>query len=208
MLEVRDLSCLRGDRLLFADLDLAVLPGERVRLLGPNGVGKTTLLRCLCGLIEPEDGEIRWDGTPIRSEREDFHRQLLYIGHAAALNDLLTPLENLRFACRAGTDRVSEQACIDALERIGLGAQIDLPCRVLSQGQRRRVGLARLFLGAERRLWILDEPFNALDIAAVADLAATLDAHCAAGGMVVLTTHQDVVFKHPGRVADLAGHAC
>lgn len=208
MLEIRDLSCLRGDRLLFADLDLAVLPGERVRLLGPNGVGKTTLLRCLCGLIEPETGEIHWNGHPIDATREDFHRELLYLGHSAALNDLLTPLENLRFACRAGTDQVEEQACIEALERIGLGAQIDLPCRSLSQGQRRRVGLARLFLAGQRRLWVLDEPFNALDVAAVADLTSSLDTHCAAGGIVVLTTHQDVSFVHPGRIVDLAGHAC
>ncbi|MCB1900802.1 MAG: cytochrome c biogenesis heme-transporting ATPase CcmA [Rhodocyclaceae bacterium] len=208
MLEIRDLSCVRGDRLLFADLDLSVGPGERVRLLGPNGVGKTTLLRCLCGLIEPEDGEIRWNGQSIHGAREDFHRQLLYIGHSAALNDLLTPLENLRFTCRAGTDRVAEQACVEALERIGLGAQLDLPCRALSQGQRRRVGLARLFLAGERRLWVLDEPFNALDVAAVADLASSLDAHCARGGLVVLTTHQDVSFAHPGRVVDLGGHAC
>lgn len=208
MLETRSLACLRGDRLLFRGLDFSLAPGEMVRVLGPNGVGKTSLLRMLCGLVAPEAGDVRWVGTPVRREREDFHRALLYIGHAAALNDLLTPLENLRFAVRAGGDAADSGDCVAALERIGLGAQLELPCRVLSQGQRRRVGLARLFLAARRPLWILDEPFNALDVAAVADLAATLDAHCAGGGMVLLTTHQDVPFATPLRRLDLREVAC
>jgi heme exporter protein A len=208
MLEIRDLACLRGDRLLFRKLGFSVAPGELVRIQGPNGIGKTSLLRILCGLVHPEAGEVLWQGVPIRRAREEHHRELLYIGHAAALNDLLTPLENLVFAVASSTDTVSEQDCLGALERIGLGAQLDLPCRVLSQGQRRRVGLARLFLAGARKLWILDEPFNALDVAAVADLAATLDAHCAAGGMVLLTTHQQVAFGRPLRVLDLAEAAC
>lgn len=208
MLEANDLACLKGDRLLFRGLDLRVVPGEMVRVAGPNGVGKTSLLRILCGLALQEYGEVRWHGVDTRRDRESFHRALFYLGHAPALNDLLTPLENLRFACRAGGDAVSEAACIDALGRIGLAAQRDLPARVLSQGQRRRVGLARLFLAAQRPLWVLDEPFTALDVRAVADLAATLSAHCEAGGCVVLTTHQDAPFERPPAVVDLAGVAC
>ncbi len=208
MLETRSLACLRGDRLLFRGLDFSLAPGEMVRVLGPNGMGKTSLLRMLCGLVAPEAGEVLWGGTPVQREREDFHRALLYLGHAAALNDLLSPLENLRFAVRSAGDAVETAACDAALERIGLAAQRDLPSRVLSQGQRRRVGLARLFLSAARPLWVLDEPFNALDIDAVAGLAATLDAHCAQGGMVLLTTHQDVAFSTPLRHLDLRAVAC
>jgi len=208
MLEVRSLACLRGDRLLFSRLELVVSPGELVRVRGPNGLGKTTLLRMLCGLTHPEDGVVSWQGEDIQRQREPFHRALLYVGHAPALNDLLTPLENLRFAVRSGGDVADDAQLEDALLRIGLGAQLDLPCRVLSQGQRRRVGLARLFLAAGRPLWLLDEPFNALDVGAVADLAATLDAHCGRGGSVLLITHQDVAFQTPVRDFNLGDFAC
>jgi heme exporter protein A len=208
MLEVKDLACLKGDRLLFRGLDMSVDAGRLLRVAGPNGVGKTSLLRILCGLAMPEYGEVRWKGADIRKERDDFHRELLYLGHAAALNDMLTPLENLRFACAASGMPVDDRACIGALERIGLGAQLDLPARVLSQGQRRRVGLSRLFLSASRTLWVLDEPFTALDVAAVADLASTLSGHCDGGGIVMLTTHQDAPFERPPAVLDLAEVAC
>lgn len=203
MLCATDLACLKGDRLLFRGLSLTAAPGDMLRVAGPNGFGKTSLLRILCGLSHAEAGEVRWDDVPIRRDRESYHRALLYLGHAPALNDLLTPLENLRFLCESGGDAVDEARCADALVRIGLGEQLDLPARVLSQGQRRRVGLSRLFLGARRRLWVLDEPFTALDVAAVGELATTLSEHCADGGIVVLTTHQDAPFLKPPRVLDL-----
>lgn len=208
MLEIRDLACLRGDRLLFRALNAMVGSGELVRVVGPNGVGKTSLLRIVCGLLMPEVGEVRWRNESVARNREGYHRDLLYVGHAPALNDLLTPLENLAFAMASGGDRVPRDVCVEALERIGLGRQLDLPCRVLSQGQRRRVGLARLFLAGKRPLWILDEPFNALDVRAVADLAATLDAHCQRGGVALLTTHQDVAWGTPARILSLAEVAC
>ena len=208
MLEVQELACLKGDRLLFRDLAFRVQAGDLLRVAGPNGVGKTSLLRLVTGLAMPEAGEVRWEGESIRRVREAFHGELLYLGHLAALNDLLTPLENLRFATSAVGDAVDEAACVRALVRIGLGNQLDLPARVLSAGQRRRVGLARLFLSAGRRLWVLDEPFTALDVDAVADLAATLSGHCAAGGMVMLTTHQDAPFARPPAVLDVGAFAC
>ena len=203
MLHATDLACLKGDRLLFRGLDVDLPAGRMLRVAGPNGSGKTSLLRILCGLAVPEYGEVYWHGEAVRRTREAFHGQLLYLGHLPALNDLLSPLENLHFTLAASGERVAPAACVAALERIGLGAQIDLPTRVLSQGQRRRVGLARLFVSAQRPLWIVDEPFTALDAAAVADVAGTLSAHCAAGGMVVLTTHQDAPFTTPPEVLDL-----
>lgn len=208
MLEIKDLACLKGDRLLFRGLALTLAAGELLRVAGPNGVGKTSLLRLVTGLALAEAGEVRWQGVAIGRDRDAFHRDLLYLGHASALNDLLTPLENLRFACAAAGDEVDEGTCMEALVRIGLADQLDLPARVLSQGQRRRVGLARLFLSSGRRLWVLDEPFTALDVRAVADLATTLSDHCRAGGMVMLTTHQDAPFAVEPRVLDIGAYAC
>lgn len=208
MLEAEELACLKGDRLLFRELAFRLQAGTMLRVAGPNGVGKTSLLRLLTGLALPEAGEVRWKGTPIRRSREAFHRDLLYLGHAAAISDLLTPLENLLFAAAAAGDAADSAHCVAALERVGLGNQLDLPARVLSQGQRRRVSLARLYLSARRPLWVLDEPFTALDAAAVADLAGSLSAHATAGGMVVLTTHQDAAFAVPPQVLDMGRFAC
>lgn len=205
MLETRQLGCQRGDRLLFRRLGLRAGPGELLRIAGANGSGKTSLLRLLAGLAQPVAGEVCWQGVDIAHSREAFHAALLYLGHAPALNDLLTPLENLEFACATAGLEASRRACLTALDSLGLHRQQALPCQVLSQGQRRRVGLARLALSASRVLWILDEPFTALDADAVAALAASIDGHCAAGGIVIFTSHQDVAFSTPLRVLDVEG---
>jgi len=190
MLEAHQLACQRGDRWLFRALDLAVSPGELLRVEGANGAGKTSLLRLLAGLGAAAAGEVRWLGRPIVRQREPYAAALCYLGHAAGLKDELTPRENLQIEAGLAGQATPGAARIDqALAGWGLARQARLPVRVLSAGQRRRVALARLALG-EARLWILDEPFNALDTAAVNQLGAALDGHLARGGLAVLTSHQ------------------
>jgi heme exporter protein A len=191
MLQVVDLECTRGDRRLFTGLNFAVGKGTLLHVQGPNGSGKTTLLRALCGLLLPQAGEIRWNGENIRSLKEDYCREVLYLGHLNGIKNDLTGLENLTVSATLDGDRVTDQQVWSALARIGLAGFEDLPTKVLSQGQKKRVALARLLLSSAA-LWILDEPFTALDVAAV-DLLQTLVAeHVAGGGVVILTTHQEV----------------
>jgi len=190
-LELRDLGCVRGRRWLFRGLNLRLAPSQLLRVAGANGAGKTSLLRMLCGLLAPTQGKVLWQGQALRDQREAYHRELLYLGHAAALKDDLTPLENLRTAARLGGHRVDDAALHQALADAGLRGRERLPARVLSQGQRRRAALARLPLGTAR-LWVLDEPFNALDSAAGTWLIGLIESHLQRGGMVVLTSHQPV----------------
>ncbi|HOM13114.1 MAG TPA: cytochrome c biogenesis heme-transporting ATPase CcmA [Rubrivivax sp.] len=191
VLELHDLACVRGRRRLFRGLNATLRPGQLLRVSGANGAGKTSLLRMLCGLMAPAQGRVLWQGQELKRVRDGFHRQLIYLGHAAALKDDLTPLENLRVAARLGGDAPDDAAALQALADAGLSGREHLPARVLSQGQRRRAALARLPLGAAR-LWVLDEPFNALDTAATAWLLGLIEAHLDRGGMVVLTSHQPV----------------
>ena len=191
MLEVADLECVRGDRRLFTNLSFSLSKGELLYLHGHNGSGKTTLMRAVCGLLQPTEGEIRWEGEPIRELREDYTREVLYIGHKNGIKDDLTALENLRILSTLDGVHMSEEQAWDALERIGLRGFEDLPTQVLSQGPKRRVALARL-LAHQARLWILDEPFTALDKAAVGLLQQVIREHLERGGMAFLTTHQEV----------------
>lgn len=191
MLEVADLECRRGDRLLFSGLDFCVTEGTLLHVRGRNGSGKTTLLRSLCGLFTPDAGEIRWSGAAIRSLREDYRRELLYFGHLNGIKGDLTGVENLRVSATLDEDQVSDDAIWGALGRIGLAGFEDLPTRMLSQGQKKRVALARLIVSGAA-LWVLDEPFTALDLDAVDLLQGLIARHVADGGLVVLTTHQEV----------------
>lgn len=191
MLLAQGLACLRGDRLLFKKVGFELNAGGLLYVLGENGSGKSSLLRMLCGLLMPEDGAVFWDAKKIKENAENYLSNLTYIGHLNGLKDDLTALENLYMSARSAGNEVTEDKALAALTAIGIERCANLPTRVLSQGQKRRVTLARLWL-TEGKLWILDEPFAALDVASVGVLEARLGEHLANGGMAILTTHQDV----------------
>ncbi|WP_018411116.1 cytochrome c biogenesis heme-transporting ATPase CcmA [Methyloversatilis thermotolerans] len=209
MLSARALSCARGRVRLFAGLDLAVRPGELLQVAGGNGTGKTSLLRILCGLSEAEAGELMWRARPVREVRDDWKAGLLYLGHRNAVKDDFTPLENLRFSAAIAGEALDADRALRALVDIGLRTRLDVATRNLSQGQRRRVALARLLCGTRAALWLLDEPFTALDAAAVAQLAGAIAAHVRGGGAVIYTTHQPVDIDVPTRACvNLDDYAC
>ena len=191
MLCVKNLSCTKGDRTLFSRLDFSVPAGTWLHVRGENGAGKTSLLRLLAGLGAAADGVIEWQGQPVDGVRDDFVRELLYLGHQPALKEDLTPFENLTHAAELDARPVGAQDLLRALRRMGLQGREDLPVRVLSAGQKRRVMLTRL-LTRRASLWVLDEPFTALDARACALVAELLQAHLQAGGAAVLTSHQDI----------------
>jgi heme exporter protein A len=190
MLEAAELECERGGRVLFRGLSFALRGGELLRLAGPNGSGKTSLLRILCGLLSPTSGCVSWEGAEIRRLREEYSKQLVYIGHAPAVKDDLTAAENLAITCRLAGLAVSSRTIQDALDRFGLPHD-RVPTRRLSQGQRRRAALARLALSEPLPLWLLDEPFAALDASAIGLVEALIDTYVARGGSVVFTSHQE-----------------
>lgn len=189
LLSARQLSCIRQDRVLFEQLDLQLHAGEVLQIAGKNGAGKSSLLRILAGLADPEDGEIYYQQQPLAQSAEDYADNLCFIGHLAGVQPQLTALENLQFwrACFALTP-ADDWAL---LAQLGLAGLEDIPCQQLSAGQQRRVSLARLWLTAAH-IWILDEPFTALDQSAIAALTKRIAAHCDAGGAVLLTSHQPV----------------
>lgn len=196
MLAAQELACRRGDRVLFAGFELELPPGRVVWVRGANGRGKTSLLRLLAGLGRPEHGSIRWGGTPIR-QSDDFRRQLVYIGHSNALKEDLTALESLRFLALLHGRPAGEAALAEALRRCGMHGHRNALVRTLSQGQRRRVALARLCLESGPSLWILDEPFDALDTQGVEALNGLIAAHARRGGSVVLTSHLALTLTDP-----------
>lgn len=200
MLTLSDLSCSRGHKPLFAPVNLTLQAGQALHLEGDNGVGKTSVLRIVCGLSPADAGEVRWMGHNTRDDAQAFRAALFYLGHTLSLKEELSALENvLSDAAVAGRALAPEQA-MAALARMGLRGREHLPLRVMSQGQKRRTALARLWT-SPATLWVLDEPFVALDVAAIDALRARMATHVAQGGMVLFTSHQAV------GLSDAAGQA-
>lgn len=197
LLQVRGLAGRRGERLLFEGLDLALRPGEVVWLRGRNGRGKTTLLRLLCGLSAPAAGQVEIGDQPLARAGAEGRRPFVYIAHANALKDDLTAAEALRFLARLSSQSPDEAQIAQALARLGVGSRAAAPVRTLSQGQRRRVALARLALPDAAPLWLLDEPFDALDDRGIGVLNSLLSEHTRRGGAVLLTSHQPLTLADP-----------
>lgn len=196
MLEVNQLTAIRDDRVLFSDLSFSLQPGDLVQIEGRNGTGKTTLMRIIAGLGDKESGEVRWCGEAIDVARDHFHQSLLFIGHLTGVKRELTAYENLAFY-QSITDKQTNKATLyQALVKVGLAGKEDIPVSQLSAGQQRRVALARLWL-SKQVLWILDEPLTAIDKHGVRVLEQLFLSHTERGGIILLTTHQDMLSDHP-----------
>jgi heme exporter protein A len=184
-------ECVRGDRRLFSNVSFALAPGGFVQLTGPNGSGKTSLLRIIAGLMLAESGEIRWQGAQTSTLAEEYSRSITYLGHRNGVKEELTSLENLRVASGLAGAAITPEAARDALARVGLAGREDLPARFLSEGQRRRSALARL-ITCGTKLWLLDEVLASLDHAAGKLIEAVISQHLNQGGMAIVATHQEL----------------
>jgi len=191
MLETTNLECVRGNRRLFKEISFSVRPGDLFQLTGPNGSGKTSLIRMLCGLLPPTNGEICWQGTNISSLREEYFSVVTYLGHRQGMKDELTALENLRVSSGLSGIEITRKQALDALTRMRVGENENLPARLLSEGQRRRVALTRLLV-CRTTLWLLDEVLTSLDKAAVELIKSLIREHLAKGGMAIVATHHEM----------------
>ena len=191
MFSVSNLSCSKGNKRLFSGVSFTLQPGQWLHLEGDNGVGKTSLLRLACGLSALENGEITWNNQAVSKDPQTFRANLAYLGHQLALKDDLSPLENLQTDAAIVGHQLTASDAKQALAQMGLRGRENLPVRVLSQGQKRRTALARLLVSSAK-LWVLDEPFVALDTMAQNALSEVINAHLTKQGMVLLTSHQAV----------------
>ena len=195
LLEAREINAWRGDRHILRDVSFSLRAGEFLKITGPNGVGKTTLLRVVCGLLPAESGSVAWRGKVIIGASEEFHTDMVYLGHLNSLKADLTARENLRFL--AGLRQALGPADIDgALDRVGILSRGDLPARSLSAGQKRRLALARLLLSGAG-LWILDEPVTNLDTAGVDLVEELVREHVSRGGLALAAAHQRLLDGDP-----------
>ncbi|OBX02531.1 cytochrome c biogenesis heme-transporting ATPase CcmA [Gallibacterium genomosp. 1] len=190
-LQLNHLSCQRGERVLFNDVNLCFQSGDFVQIEGHNGVGKTTLLRALSGLSRPREGQVLWNNEPIFQQQEEFNQNLLFLGHHSGTKPELSAWENLRFFQKTTNSRQQVEILWETLQVVGLLGYEDIPANQLSAGQQKRVALARLWLSTAP-LWILDEPFNTIDKRGVQVLTNLFEFHINQGGIVIITSHQDV----------------
>ncbi|MDO9894199.1 cytochrome c biogenesis heme-transporting ATPase CcmA [Glaesserella parasuis] len=188
-LSLINIACERGETRLFEGCSLTISSGQWWQIEGHNGIGKTSLLRILAGLAVAVEGEVQWNGIKIQQQREQYYANLFYLGHHAGVKPELTTWENLRFFQKIQGLPLDDEALWNALGKVSLIGREDLPCSHLSAGQERRVALAKLWL-TKATLWILDEPFTAIDKKGVAELIAHIEQHCEQGGMVIFTSHQ------------------
>lgn len=202
-LRLESITCVRGDRTLFEELNLEIKPGSILRISGDNGSGKSSLLRILCGLLTPHAGKVFWGSDPITEDRDQFHGELIYLGHIPALKADFSAIENLMSLALLGGQSISNEEAINALREAGLDRQAHRFIRTLSQGQKQRIALSRLLLPQPKSIWILDEPFNALDRDANRALQNLLINHVNRGGIVALSSHQDLQIDDNVRVIRL-----
>jgi len=203
MLKVQSLECVRDDRLLFDDLNFTVSDAEVLQIEGPNGCGKTSLLRIICGLRLPEAGQVFWCDEPIRANREDYYANMVYVGHLPCIKADLTVVENVRALLDTRSLSVTDTVVEQVLAKVGLAGYEDAPGKALSSGQRRRILLAFVEL-SEARLWILDEPLTALDVEGVRLMESMILEHRQAGGSVIFTTHHGMQLDCEMRSVQLA----
>jgi heme exporter protein A len=197
VLSAHDLSVTKRDRLLFEHVNFSVGKGDLLYIKGPNGAGKTSLLRVLTGLVEADCGEVRFAENNIAADRELYHQKLIYFGHNLGVNSTLSAVENLIFWCNQHEVEVSETEIYALLASLSLVGLEDLPVGNLSAGQQRRVALARFWLKKNATLWILDEPFTALDVDGIALLSKRLREHLTKQGAVIMTSHQVLEIDYP-----------
>jgi heme exporter protein A len=202
MLTVDDLSAKKGRLTLFQHVRFELLPGQWLFLSGGNGSGKTTLLRILCGLSRPEDGRVLWRGADVHQAPEQLHQEMIYMGHALGMKEEMSALENLRFNAHMMGLTFEPITTREVLSSLGLRGREHLPLRVLSQGQKRRVALAKLLLYPVP-LWVLDEPFVALDAAGLSVMTQAIEAHLGREGTLIYTSHQRVHINAPGQEVSL-----
>jgi heme exporter protein A len=207
MLTVSSITCVRGHKPLFAPVSFSLQAGHALHLEGDNGVGKTSLLRIICGLSPADAGEVLWNGSPLNRQNPEavdaFRATLCYMGHNLSLKDELTAIENLLFDAQIAGRNLPYDKAMDALQTMGMHHRAHLPLRVLSQGQKRRTALARLSV-TEAKLWVLDEPFVALDTQSLDKLRVLLANHVQQGGMLLFTSHQAVELSQPkGHAVDI-----